>query len=51
MAINEANFTTKLELLDELHSQLHTRDLNFVPSALLASDETINFTKNPAGYQ
>lgn len=39
----KANFITKRELLNELHSQLHTQNLGEIDTATLASDGTINF--------
>ena len=36
-------FITEQELLNELHSQLHTQNLNKVAFAFLASDGSINF--------
>jgi uncharacterized membrane protein YcaP (DUF421 family) len=38
------NLITKYELINELHSQLHTQDIQIVKLAILASDGTINFT-------
>jgi len=40
------NFITRNELLNELHTQLHTNNLEAVKSAVLASDGTINFILN-----
>ena len=37
------NFITQHELFNELQTQLHTRDLDRVKAAILASDGTINF--------
>ena len=39
------NAITRTELLNELQTQMQTRDLNTIHSAILASDGTINFTK------
>jgi len=39
------NSITKRELLNELQSRLHTRDLSEISLALLASDGEINFIK------
>lgn len=39
----EKSYITERELLNELHRQLHTKDLSKVASALLASDGAINF--------
>lgn len=39
------NFITENELLNELHTQMHTHDLNGIESAILASDGTINFIR------
>jgi len=41
--IMQQNLITKRELLNELHSQLHTTDLKQVKLAILASDGTISF--------
>lgn len=40
------NFITRHELINELHTQLHTDKLQDVKSAELASDGTINFITN-----
>ncbi len=40
----ERNYITKNELLNELQTQLQTRDLSMIKRAILASDGTINFT-------
>jgi len=39
------NFITERELFNELQSQLHTKDLTTVESAILLTDGTINFIK------
>ena len=41
--VMEKNFITERELFEELHTQLHTRNLKLIEAAILASDGTINF--------